>query len=162
MTTSTLRFGKLLQAIRKRVGLSQSKLAAYLNIDDSTITRMEAGTRKPPRDPGFFDKLRQVPGFTETDIAQLLSTEDSPRWLAQIRHGTTPEPISAQPRQIIKEEYRVTVIVEVDPTGRSEDEVKKSKERVEHLGSLVEKNTEWLLEGFIDLEEKRSKLLDNQ
>jgi transcriptional regulator with XRE-family HTH domain len=162
MTTSTLRFGKLLQAIRKRVGLSQSKLAAYLNIDDSTITRMEAGTRKPPRDPGFFDKLRQVPGFTETDIAQLLSTEDSPRWLAVIRHGTTPEPITAHPRQIIKEGYRVTVTVDVDPTGLSEEEVKKSKERVEHLGNLVEQNAEWVLEGFLTLEERRTKLLHNQ
>jgi transcriptional regulator with XRE-family HTH domain len=159
MTTSTLRFGKLLQAIRKRVGLSQSKLAAYLNIDDSTITRMEAGTRKPPRDPGFFDKLRQVPGFTETDIAQLLGTEDSPRWLAQIRHGTTPEPISAHPRQIIKEGYRVTITVDVDSSGHSEDEIKQLKEKVEYVGGVVEKNTEWVLEALTDLEAKRAKLV---
>jgi len=162
MMTSTMKFGNLLRAFRKREGLSQTKLAAHLGVDDSTINRIEAGTRKPPRDPRFYQKLREVPGFTEEDIVRLLATENAPPWLAEIRHGATPEPISAHPRQIIKEGYRVTIIVEVDPTGRSEDEVKKSKERVEHLGSLVEKNTEWVLEAFTDLETKRTKLMSGQ
>src|SRR5918992_4610281 len=86
MTTSTTKFGKLLQAFRKREGLSQLKLAALLGIDDSTVNRIEAGTRKPPRDPRFYQKLREVPGFTDNDIARLMSTEDAPPWLAEIRH----------------------------------------------------------------------------
>lgn len=159
MTTSTLRFGKLLQAFRKRVGLSQPKLAAYLQVDDSTINRIEAGTRKPPRDPRFYERLKEIPGFTETDIAQLMGTEDAPPWLAVIRHGTTPEPISAHPRQIIKEGYRVTITVDVDPTGHSEDEIEQLKEKVEYVGGVVEKNTEWVLEALTDLEAKRAKLV---
>jgi transcriptional regulator with XRE-family HTH domain len=162
MTTSTLRFGKLLQAFRKREGLSQPKLAAYLQIDDSTINRIEGGTRKPPRDPGFYQRLREVPGFTDTDIARLLSTEDAPPWLAAIRHGTTSDFISTQPRQIIKEGYRVTVMVEVDPTGHSEDDVKQLKDKAEYVGGVLEKNTEWVLDALTDLEAKRASLVRGQ
>jgi transcriptional regulator with XRE-family HTH domain len=159
MTTSTIKFGKLLQAFRKRERLSQLKLALYLGVDDSTINRIEAGTRKPPRNPDFYQKLREVPGFTDNDIALLMSTEDSPPWLAEIRHRTTPAPISSQPRQVIKARYRVTVTVEVDPTGLSEEEAKPLKEKVDYLGGLVEKDAEWLLEDFISHEAKRLKLV---
>jgi transcriptional regulator with XRE-family HTH domain len=162
MTTSTTNFGKLLQAFRKREGLSQIKLAALLGIDDSTVNRIEAGTRKPPRDPRFYQKLREVPGFTDNDIARLMSTEDAPPWLAEIRHGTTPAPISSQPRQVVKARYTVTVTVDVDPIGLSEEEVRQLKEKVNYVGGLVEKNAEWLLEDFIDHEAKRTKLVRDQ
>jgi transcriptional regulator with XRE-family HTH domain len=162
MITPTTKFGKLLQAFRKRERLSQLKLALYLGVDDSTINRIEAGTRKPPRDPHFYQKLREVPGFTDTDIARLMSTEDAPPWLAEIRHGTTPAPISAKPRQVIKARYTVTVTVEVDTTGLSEEEAEQEKEKVDYVGGLLEKNTEWLMDDFINQEVKRTKLVRNQ
>lgn len=159
MTTSTMKFGKLLQSFRKREGLSQLKLAAYLGVDDSTVNRMEAGTRKPPRDPRFYQKLREVPGFTEADIARLLSTEDAPPWLAEIRHGTTPPPLSGQPRQVIKERFTITLAVDVDTSGLSEEEIEQLKKKIEYVVGSVEKTTEWFLEDFINQEVKRTKLV---
>jgi transcriptional regulator with XRE-family HTH domain len=65
-------FGQLLRELRQREGLSQSKLAAYLTVDRSTISKLETGSKKPPLDSAFYECLRLVPGFSEADSTLLL------------------------------------------------------------------------------------------
>ncbi len=74
-------FGELFRDLRTRGKLSQRKVAGVLGLAESTIARIEAGTRKPPRDASFYEGLRNIPGFTEPEIAALLRTGNAPRWL---------------------------------------------------------------------------------
>jgi len=74
-------FGLKLRALRKRLKLSQRQVAAHTVVDESTIARIESGTRKPPRDVAFYDRLREIPGLTEDDYNDLIGTDNAPRWL---------------------------------------------------------------------------------
>lgn len=69
-STST-QFGNLLREFRQRVGLSQLQLADYLAISKSNVSKLETGVSYPPQDPQFYDRLRAVPGFSDTDIMLL-------------------------------------------------------------------------------------------
>jgi DNA-binding XRE family transcriptional regulator len=64
----TSQFGKLLRELRKREGLNQSQLATHLHVDRSTVSRIETGSKKPPLDSAFYERLRVVPGVSEADI----------------------------------------------------------------------------------------------
>src|SRR5437667_227400 len=78
--TSAQRFGAVFRAYRVKLGLSQRRMAALLEVAESTVARIEAGTRKPPRQHSFYERLRAVPGLSEADVAALLSTGAAPRW----------------------------------------------------------------------------------
>jgi transcriptional regulator with XRE-family HTH domain len=69
-------FGRLLRECRKRAGLSQVQLANCLDISKSTVSKWETGVIDPPGDPAFYELLRKVPGFSESDIALLLETAE--------------------------------------------------------------------------------------
>ena len=43
-------WGKMIQAFRKRIGLSQYQLAEMLDVSQATIASWEIGTRNPPLD----------------------------------------------------------------------------------------------------------------
>ena len=84
-------FGRLLRECRKRAGLSRQTLAVSLSVDRSLISRIETGRIKPPLDAPFYERLRKVPGFGDTDITLLRkaaqadkSSEDLEKLLAQL------------------------------------------------------------------------------
>jgi len=78
-------FGELFRSYRDRESLSQRKAARILGVDESTVAKLEAGTRKPPRDVIFYERLRDLPGVTEAEIAALLKTHNAPKWLVAER-----------------------------------------------------------------------------
>ncbi len=136
------RFGQLLKDYRKNLGLSQRSLAAFLEVDESTIARMEAGTRKPPRSVGFYEKLRQVPGLTEEEIQTLLQTSDAPRWLVPER-GAAEETEQAGIRSRVASVEggpKIRLIYEPDPTG-----IKLTDEELEVLKEIVAEDVELFL-----------------
>jgi transcriptional regulator with XRE-family HTH domain len=69
-------FAILLRECRKRAGLSQQQLADYLAESPKRISKWERGVSDPPGDPAFYESLRHVPGFTESDIALLLEARE--------------------------------------------------------------------------------------
>lgn len=91
--TAALSFGLRLRALRERGGHSQREYARYLHVDDSTIARIELGTRKPPRDVAFYERLRDIPDLTDEDIVGLLRTSDAPRWLIKDSAAEPPAPV---------------------------------------------------------------------
>jgi transcriptional regulator with XRE-family HTH domain len=72
-------FAILLREIRKRAGLTPSKLASYLNGKVSLIKEWEAGSSEPPLDPAFYERFRVIPGFSDSDIALLLEAAEADR-----------------------------------------------------------------------------------
>jgi transcriptional regulator with XRE-family HTH domain len=78
--------GTLFRVIRERAGLRQDELASYLSVKKSSVKSLEAGKSKLLADPAFYQGLRNVPGFTDTDITNLLlATEYAPIWFAAIK-----------------------------------------------------------------------------
>jgi transcriptional regulator with XRE-family HTH domain len=63
-------FGKLLSEFREQAGLSKEQLANHLDVDDSFIEEVEEGKCEPPREPEFYEQLRNV-GFSEANIMRL-------------------------------------------------------------------------------------------
>lgn len=68
--TLAANFGKNLLAKRKEIGLTQDRLAAWLDIDRETISRFERGTTTPSL--ATLDELASKLGVT---IAELLAEE---------------------------------------------------------------------------------------
>jgi transcriptional regulator with XRE-family HTH domain len=144
------RFGKLLRDLRRREKLSQIKLAALLGVDDSTINKLEAGSRKPPRDPKFYGRLREVPGFTESEITLLLqAAEYAPAWLSQSTRDTT--------QQQTIEELGVTLNVTLQAATMNLND-----DDVDELRGLVEKDLRSLLHHFMHRKYERDKILKEQ
>lgn len=65
-------FGVLLRYIRTREEISQDEMGKAIGIDESTISRIEMGDRKPPRKIDFYRKLSDIPGITPADLLQLV------------------------------------------------------------------------------------------
>ena len=75
-------FGRKLHYFRERVNLSQRNLASQSGIDESTISRMELGTRRPPAQIElFYASLPTALKLSDTEYADLLLTSKPPRWL---------------------------------------------------------------------------------
>jgi transcriptional regulator with XRE-family HTH domain len=90
--STATQFGTLLREFRERAGLDQSQLASLLKVSDLLIQKLEGGKRKPPRDLLFYYQLRDVPGFTDADIARL--------WIVSYSHHTEWDykpPVEPQP-----------------------------------------------------------------
>lgn len=68
--------GKQIEEIRKKKGLSQAALADLLNIQQSTISKIESGAFSCTID--YLSKIGKILGFTieliEDDIQQLKGT----------------------------------------------------------------------------------------
>lgn len=88
-------FGRVLREWRHRVGVTQSDVAGHLEVDISTVARVESGKRRPPRQARFYDLLPSLPGITDADIARLLKAPDAPRLLTEIaqRPGIDASPV---------------------------------------------------------------------
>lgn len=86
------RFGQLLRGYRERAGLSQRRLASVLRVDESTIARIEAGTRKPFRDISLYQHFLEVPGFNREEVKNLLSAEDALGKIMDLLFGEKKRP----------------------------------------------------------------------
>jgi transcriptional regulator with XRE-family HTH domain len=75
--STTTRFGTLFRKFRKQAGLSQQQLADYLAESPKRVSKWETGVSDPPGDPAFYESLRNVPGFTESDITLLQRTAEA-------------------------------------------------------------------------------------
>jgi ribosome-binding protein aMBF1 (putative translation factor) len=113
-------FGKLLRDFRERAGLSQGTLASLLKEKVSKIKDLEAGKREPPREAQFYQRLRKVPGFTDSDIARLLQgtgydptllaelyqredAKGAPHQAAPLLHNSCRTPTEEEPQDILTE-----------------------------------------------------------
>lgn len=74
------RFGQLLREYRTRDQLSQVRLGEVLGAKRWTISRIERGKITPPQDSNFYESLRNVEGFLNTDIGSLLRAAASELW----------------------------------------------------------------------------------
>jgi len=66
------RFARILRLLREREGFNQRRLAIIVGIDESTIFKIENGTRRPP--DKLLMALPQIPGFDNNDIKLLRRT----------------------------------------------------------------------------------------
>jgi transcriptional regulator with XRE-family HTH domain len=155
-TSARNRFGKLLRDYRRRENLSQIKLGSYLNVDDSTINKLEAGSRKPPRDPEFYGRLREVPGFTESDITLLLqAAEYAPEWLPAFNKGQGIRTAPSYQQSISKLGVTVNFNIEAATTNLTDEDV-------EELKALFAKDVQSFLEHFMLRKYERDKILKEQ
>jgi transcriptional regulator with XRE-family HTH domain len=152
MTPSATRFGKLLRDLRKRENYSQIKLAALLGVDDSTINKLEVGSRRPPREPKFYERLREVPGLSEADIALLLqAAEYAPAWLSEIKKDQGTELSVPELVEVIG--IKVNFTIEADSSDLSEKDIK-------NLGGMIKNDVELLLEHYYRHKREQDKLVD--
>jgi transcriptional regulator with XRE-family HTH domain len=150
------RFGKLLRDFRKREGLSQIKLASWLNVDDSTVNKLEAGSRRPPRDPKFYERLREVPGFTTSDITLLLqAAEYAPAWLSEFNKGQGVRSRTPQQQSVGESGVTFNFTVEAATTNLTDEDV-------EELKALAEKELKSFLHHFLLRKYERYKILKEQ
>jgi transcriptional regulator with XRE-family HTH domain len=147
------KFATLFHEKRIREGLSQRKVASILQVDESTIARLEAGTRKPPRDPEFYARLRDIPGFTDEDVVGLLHAEDTPRWVAELQHMPNPKPVTSEPQEVAVAGIKATFTLEVD-------ENRFPPEKIEYVGEMIKRDINLCIRDFINHEVKRSKLIN--
>ncbi len=143
-------FGRLLRRQRERVGLSQRALAAQLGVAESTIARIEAGTRKPPRENSFYDRLREVREFTESDVEALLNSGDAPRWRYNDSSangaGEGNDPIAdVASTQGLHVEFRLHPTAELEFTEDDLDRVREilRQEMEMCLNDLVKRREAW-------------------
>lgn len=61
--------------------MSRRTFSGILGINEHTVTSLEIGTRNPPRKIGFYERMLNVPDLTQEQIAELVKTQDGPRWL---------------------------------------------------------------------------------
>jgi transcriptional regulator with XRE-family HTH domain len=82
-----LKFGELLKTLRQRKGMTLSELAAASGVDDGNLSRIEGGTRKPPRLPRLLEILEAL-GLEEDsrEFQQLLAAAARDRF-ETFRHG---------------------------------------------------------------------------
>ena len=126
---ATVAFGGLLRDYRERMNLSQRTLAGIVDVDDSTIARIEAGTQKPPRDISFYERLRQVPELTEPEIAALLKTDDAPRWLVGDRDADNKRSnTTLRSTMAVEGGVQINLLVHANPDEFTEDELEAMKE----------------------------------
>ncbi len=131
------RFGQVMLDLRKREKLSQRKLAAILRVDESTIARIEGGTRKPPRDPEFYQRWHSIPGITDGDIGQMLDTEDVPRWMSQLHNdGGIKKPATDPNQAYVSFRVGASLKFEVDASIYSPDETERIRELVKQVAEL--------------------------
>jgi transcriptional regulator with XRE-family HTH domain len=156
MSTPAARFGKLLRDLRKREEMSQIKLASLLGVDDSTINKMESGSRRPPREPKFYERLREVPGFSESDITLLLeAAEYAPAWLSDLNQGKAARKKKPQPQTVDK------LGVTVDFTVKAKA-IDVSDEDLNLLSELLKKDVEAFVELYLKHKWGQAKLLKEE
>lgn len=129
-------FGQQFKALRTREGLSQRRIAALLGVHDTTIARIEAGARKPPRNLSFYERLLTVPGFTKEDIVNdLFRTRNGPRWFDQAESENNENTI------VSAGGFEYQVRLRTAPTGLP-------PEKIEQVGQLVKTEIELCLRDF--------------
>jgi transcriptional regulator with XRE-family HTH domain len=152
-TANSNKFATLFRSFRIREGLSQRKVASVLEVDESTIARLEAGTRKPPRDPEFYARLRDIPGFTDEDVVDLLHTEDTPRWVIALQDRSNPKPpVTSEPQEVAVAGVKAKFTLEADESRFSPD-------KIEYIGDMIRRDIDLCIRDFINHDAKRSKLI---
>lgn len=141
-SASAQAFGQLLRRYREREELSQRQLASILAVDGSTIAKIEAGTRKPPHTHTFYERLREVPGFSIDDVKNLLRTYDAPAWLDDEKAIPTAVASVAG--------LHVEVRLHADTSGLSDEEVQSVKQ-------VIQADVEACLQDYFRLKEERSQ-----
>jgi len=101
---SRLTFGELLRALRQHKGVTLSELATAAGIDDGNLSRIEGGTRKPPRLPRLLEILQAL-GLEEgsREFQQLLAAAARDRFETFAHGGYTylgfENPLHGLPRE---------------------------------------------------------------
>jgi transcriptional regulator with XRE-family HTH domain len=140
-------FGSLLREIRKQAGLSQRQFADYVAISKSKVSKLETGRSAPPQDPQFYDMLRAVPGFSDSDITLLWEAhevdESASALLADFAQKLIEE--KAKAHQKIAEAIGISLKIRAAETkrrnrGRSSIEVRRQgflgKQNVQDLARV--------------------------
>lgn len=70
-----MNYAKGFLRVRKEAGLSQHQLAKLVGVDNSYISRLESGERKPSVD--FFEKVAKLLGWRPWELFLLCSPEFS-------------------------------------------------------------------------------------
>lgn len=142
MTLETDRlFGRQLKGLRQRIGLRQAQLAGSLGVDKSTISRLESGTRNPPKGTEFYQRLGGVEGVTPSDVGGLLHA-GGPLWafdqVVRPRAVLTPVPgvvlpIYLDPKEVDDDTLGV---LKSEMNALVKDFFRIRMERAERLGQL--------------------------
>ena len=151
--STALAFGLLFKSYREELGHSQRKLARLLDVDESTIARIETGTRKPPRKVEFYERLRKVPGLTEAKIASLLETDDAPRWLVAQRDTVAKEDTAVRSAIASGSGVRVSIVLQANNS-----ELALTDKELDTLKNLVKEDVEQVLANFFERRAKRAEL----
>jgi HTH-type transcriptional regulator, competence development regulator len=80
-TTDTLKFGDYLRSLRKQKSLPLRKIAAELDIDPSTLGKMEKNTRSPS-----FIQLNRLAEIFNVPLSELHSRHLSDRYAQELRN----------------------------------------------------------------------------
>lgn len=129
----TCRFGELLKQYREELGLTQRTLAMFLGVDASTIARVEAGTRLPPKDVGFYHGLRDVPGLDESHVRALMSTVDAPRLVTPDNAPLSPTDPLPRVAVVDREGIRMTLQLAGDREVYSSEDLDKLQRSMEDV-----------------------------
>lgn len=148
-------FGRVFKQLRIRSGLSQNKVAAILEVDSSTIARLEAGTRKPPRAAGFYDRLKDLPGVLEYDLEMLLNTDQAPRWFADRRSEKLSSSKSLGTATDSASVGEVDVIFHLKSASSETAEL-------DFLSKIIKYEISEILRDYIGRKVNRERLLDSQ
>jgi len=68
-----MNIGELIKEARLKKGLKQIKVANYLEVDLSTLSKIERGTRT--LQPKYFKKLSKILGIPESQIQSIFLTD---------------------------------------------------------------------------------------
>ncbi len=83
-------FGELLRTFRQRKGMTLTELARASGVDDGNLSRIEAGTRKPPRLPRLLEILQALRLNEDSrEFQQLLAAAARDRFETFAHRGLT-------------------------------------------------------------------------
>jgi transcriptional regulator with XRE-family HTH domain len=74
-TATRSRLGIMIREIRERAGLTQEAFAKLLSLREASVRRLEAGSSRLLSKSSFYQRLRDVPGFTDLDVTNLLLSQ---------------------------------------------------------------------------------------
>lgn len=84
-------FGKTLRLLRIQKGIQQKRIALSLGVDQSFLSRVEAGRTFPPRSSDFIARVSQELGLTDAERKNLQHEADAERSLGSFARQASRE-----------------------------------------------------------------------